>query len=123
MRHTLPSIQIEKFDVNVLDKVIRIYELVTRETNINEVTFNPHEEIDSILVELTAHHQYLEFRFGSALSRHSKLFIYPLRKSDGLHAVFDFDPNTYDDARSDAVEMRGNFHLEVKKYFNTLTIS
>lgn len=123
MRQLLPSIPIEKFDVKVLDKIIRIYELVARETNINEVTFNPHEELSSILVELTQHHQYLEYRFGSSLDHNSKLFIHPVRKEGKMCVAFDLDPNTPNDSSSEAVEMRGNFHFEVRKYLDTLTIS
>ena len=124
MRHTLPSIPLEKFTEEVFVSILKIYGDVAEIRNPCETSIDPRESIESIWVDLS-NHLYCEFHFGSSITMHSKLFLYPVMKKDCMHVGFDFDPNTADDSHPwpHAVTMRENFHREVQKYLDTLEIT
>lgn len=119
MHDSLPSIILEDFTEEVLDEILKIYSRVARIKNPNKTTFNLESGFIEIYHAMCAR-QVCEFRFGSAITRHSKLYLYPVFKRDGQHVAFDFDPNTADDSQRKPVEMREKFHKEVQKYLDTL---
>lgn len=121
MRHTLPSIPLEKFTEEVFVSILKIYGDVAEIRNPCETSADPRGTIEFIWVDLS-NHLWCEFRFGSSLTHHSKLFLRPVMGKDCLHVGFDFDPNTSDDSQARAVTMRENFHHEVQKYLDTLKI-
>lgn len=119
MRHALPSVPFEYFSEDVFSKIMEIYANIAEITNPCETILDPRDGIESIWIDLS-NHLWCEFRFGSSISKNSKLFIHPVMKKDCLHVGFDFDPNTSDDSWTCAVAMRENFHREVQKYLDTL---
>lgn len=121
MRHTLPSILLKDFDENVFAKVVEIYAHVSEIKDPCKTSSDPRYGMQGILDDLHKYH-YCEFRFGSSLTIHSKLFLHPVSKQDGVHVGFDFDPNTANDSQSRAVTMRENFHREVQEYIETLKL-
>lgn len=120
MCRILPSILFKKFDEGVLAGIVGIYADVAGIKDPCTTSFDPRYEMGNILQELGDIHACYEFRFGSSLTIHSRLFLHPIAKNDGLHVAFDFDPNTTDDAQPCAVAMREDFLKKIWKYLATL---
>lgn len=119
MRQTLPSMLLKDFDEHVFTKVVGIYAHVAGIKDPCKTSSDPRYGMQSILNDLN-NHQYCDFRFGSSFTHHSKLFLDPVPKPDGMHVSFDFDPNTADDSQPRAVTIRENFHRAVQEYIETL---
>ncbi|HAT68500.1 MAG: hypothetical protein A2481_01855 [Candidatus Yonathbacteria bacterium RIFOXYC2_FULL_47_9] len=120
MCRILPSILFKKFDEKVLAGIVGIYADAAGIKDPCATTIDPRHDMSDILQELSDLHNCCEFRFGSSITVHSKLFLHPVVKRDGLHVAFDFDPNTADDAQPRAVAMREDFHKKTWKYLATL---
>lgn len=119
MRYMLPSLPLSDFTEDVFAKILETYARVAGIMDPCKTGLDPRNDIEGIRVDLS-NHLFWDFRFGSSLTTHSKLFIHPISKSGCLHVGFDFDPNTADDSHPRAVTMRGNFHREVQEYIETL---
>ena len=121
MRKKLPGIPFEDFNEEVFAEIVTIYAHIAEIKNPLGRVICPKHEIEGIRKELSEDHTYAEWRLGSSLTHHSKLFVLPMIKQGGiLYVEFDFDPNTGDDSRQSVVTMRDNFFKEVSEYLKTL---
>ncbi|MHB1118041.1 MAG: hypothetical protein ACYCZ7_00720 [Minisyncoccota bacterium] len=120
MRRLLPSISLKNFDEKVFAEIVGIYACVAGIKDPCATSLDPRREMSDILHSLGNFHSYCEFRFGSSLTIHSKLYLHPIAKKDGLYVAFDFDPNTANDAQPRAIAMREAFHKKIWKYLATL---
>lgn len=116
MINGLISIPLDNFNLEIYRKVLSIYE---ETTGVRALPTPEETDIQSIVKDLDELF-YCEFRFGSSISHHSKLFIHLIRKKDILRISFDFDPNTSDDSRSQAVAMRSDFQEKISSYLTSL---
>lgn len=120
MLNSLPALLLKNFTEDAFTEIIRIYALVAGINYPCEMLNFPRYEIEGVLKELSDGHSYCEWRLGSSLTRHSKLFIHSRRKIDEIYVVFDFDPNTADDSLPRAMKMREEFHKKVQEYLATI---
>ena len=120
MRANQPSVLIKKFTKEVFENIIAIYAAVAGIKNPCGGRIDPENELPGVLRELSRDSTYCEWRLGSSLSNHSKLFLYPYNKKDGLHVGFDFDPNTYNDEEERSSVMQEEFREKVRRYLESL---
>lgn len=113
----LTSIPLDDFNLEIYRRVLNIYQETTK---VKMLLVPDEHDIQSIVKDLDELF-YCEFRFGSAISHHSKLFIHLIRKNDILRISFDFDPNTSDDSRPQAVAMRSDFQEKISSYLKSLS--
>lgn len=121
-KQKLPSIPLETLTVEIFSKIIEIYAQVTGkklEFILNYKIF-PDHETQNVRKELQDGISYCEWRLGSSLTKHSKLFAHGTKKNGAVYVAFDFDPNTANDSQRSAVVMREKFHQEIREYFNAL---
>lgn len=120
MLNRLPAVPLVNFNVSVFLEILRIYGKVTGTQNPGVNKIDVCRETKSVTEELQSGYGYIEHRFGSSLTMHSKIFLHSIKREGVVHIGFDFDPNTSDDSRPRATAMRENFHKKVRKYLNTL---
>ena len=119
MLHLLPSILYGDFTKEVFVEVLKIYASVSGIKNPCVTSVDPSGEMHHILCALVDRN-VCEFRLGSSLTRHSKLYLRIVIKKDGRHTAFDFYPNTSDDSLLEVVTMREKFNQKVQEYLDTL---
>lgn len=118
MREAYALVPFWEFDEVLLTAILKIYGRVARITDPCKNKIDPKHEIEGLRSELSVGHGFAEYRLGSALTMHSKIFLRSVRKPGGTYIWFDLDPNTSNDSQARAVKMREKFHLEVGKYIS-----
>lgn len=112
----------EVVDEEVLKKVISIFEEVAQPTSPCSEMINPAEEIKGILQELYEGCTWLEWKFGSSISKNTKLLLQQISHNGHLCVGVGFSTNadTDSDDSPTAVAMRAEFHKKLQDYINVL---
>jgi len=115
--YDLPGIPFDAFSDEIMIGIVAVYDRVTgRKNSIRLLGQHP---ATSALNHLKRGGS-AEYRFGSSISAHSKLWIHrTIVRSPVPFIRFDFDPNTSDDDAPRCVEMRRKFLQEVKEYLKS----
>lgn len=117
----IPMMPFKFFSKEVFQQVIEIYASSAKIKDPCGKRIDPDREYLDVVKEIHDDHSYCEWRLGSFLTHHSKLFLHAItHKPDGLYIGFDLDPNTADDDEPQCHLMRETFHGEVRKYIESI---
>lgn len=122
LMRSLPSMPLAKFTGAVFNEVIKLYARAAQ-IEFPKHGIDPCREVRGVSEELVDGVSFCEWRLGSHLTPHSKLFLHAFRKEGVVWVAFDIDPNTADDSTPQAVAMRECFHRITREYFDAIGIS
>lgn len=119
MHHLFPTIPIDKFNEEIFEATLKIYNKVAK-TEHSPVQNNRENVV--LIVDLLKNMSHVEFVLGSSLHNRSKLFLWPIYKQNGLCVGFDIEPNTSNDFEPHPQFMMIEFRDKMSEYIETLGI-